>query len=49
MLTRRHLAGLLATAPLAPAFAQAPSTPTAMPEAGRRPWAQQVPQIRLGN
>ena len=34
MLTRRHLAGLLAAAPLAPAFAQAPSTPTAMPIIG---------------
>src|SRR5690349_2127905 len=45
MLTRRHFAGLLAAAPLAPAFAQAP---TAMPAAGRRAWAQQVPQIRIG-
>ena len=48
MLTRRHFAGLLAAAPFAPAFAQAQTTPAAMPEAGRRPWAQQVTQIRLG-
>ncbi|MGG5817642.1 phosphate/phosphite/phosphonate ABC transporter substrate-binding protein [Falsiroseomonas sp. HW251] len=44
MLTRRLFAGLLAAAPVAPAVAQTP----AMPAAGRRPWAQQVPQIRLG-
>jgi phosphonate transport system substrate-binding protein len=48
MLTRRHLAALLAAAPLAPALAQAPAAPPAMPTPGRRAWAAQVPQIRIG-
>jgi phosphonate transport system substrate-binding protein len=49
MLTRRHLAALLAAAPIAPVFAQAPArTPVAMPPAGRRPWAEQVREIRVG-
>jgi phosphonate transport system substrate-binding protein len=43
MITRRLL---VATAALAP-FAAAAQTAT-MPVPGRRPWAQQVPQIRLG-
>ncbi|MGG5812167.1 phosphate/phosphite/phosphonate ABC transporter substrate-binding protein [Falsiroseomonas sp. CW058] len=44
MLTRRRLGALLAAAPLAPASAQAP----AMPPAGRRPWASEVREIRIG-
>jgi phosphonate transport system substrate-binding protein len=48
MLTRRHLAALLAAAPFAPALAQAPAAPPAMPAPGRRAWAAQVPQIRIG-
>lgn len=48
MLTRRHLAALLAAAPLAPALAQAPGAQHAMPPAGRRAWADQVREIRVG-
>jgi phosphonate transport system substrate-binding protein len=44
MLTRRRLAALLAAAPLAPALAQ----PHPMPAPGRRPWAEQVREIRVG-
>jgi phosphonate transport system substrate-binding protein len=43
MLTRRHFAALLAAAP-ASALAQAP----AMPAPGRRPWAEQIREIRVG-
>lgn len=49
MLTRRQIAALLAAAPLAPAFAQAPATQApAMPPAGRRPWANEVREVRIG-
>lgn len=55
MITRRTLAGLAAGALLTPglAAAQAPmrrtlDANTTMPEAGRRPWADQVPQLRVG-
>ncbi|MEO3472579.1 phosphate/phosphite/phosphonate ABC transporter substrate-binding protein [Roseomonas sp. CAU 1739] len=56
MITRRTLAGLAAGATLAPRLAAAQAwTPrrtldaaTAMPAAGRRPWADQVPQLRIG-
>ena len=48
MLTRRHLAALLAATPLAPALAQAPGAQHAMPPAGRRAWADQVREIRVG-
>jgi phosphonate transport system substrate-binding protein len=49
MLTRRQIAALLAAAPLAPAFAQAPAAQApAMPPAGRRPWANEVREIRIG-
>ncbi len=56
MITRRTLAGLVAGAALTPQLAAAQAwTPrrtldaaTAMPEAGRRPWADQVPQLRVG-
>lgn len=50
MIARRHLVGLAAGLTLVPAVAaraqqqEAPS----MPQPGRRPWAQQVSQIRLG-
>lgn len=47
MITRRLLAGLAAGAALLPAVPRAQQAP-AMPAAGRRPWATQVPQIRLG-
>jgi phosphonate transport system substrate-binding protein len=42
MPTRRQLAALLTAAPLAPALAHP------MPPAGRRPWAEQVREIRIG-
>ncbi len=47
MLTRRHL---LATAALAPAAAPLASAwaQHVFPAAGRRPWAAEVPQIRIG-
>lgn len=57
MITRRTLAGLAAGALLTPGLAAAQAQPamrrtldasTAMPEAGRRPWAEQVPQLRVG-
>ena len=56
MITRRTLGGLAAGALLTPGFAVAQAwTPrrtldaaTAMPEAGKRPWAEQVPQLRIG-
>jgi len=49
MITRRELAGLTAGALLLPAALRAREpAPVAMPEAGRRPWAEQVPQIRVG-
>jgi phosphonate transport system substrate-binding protein len=47
MLTRRHLAGL-AGAALLPGLAAAQGEAPPMPAAGRRPWAAQVPQIRIG-
>lgn len=57
MITRRTLAGLAAGALLTPGLAAAQAQPamrrtldagTTMPEAGRRPWAEQVPQLRVG-
>jgi len=49
MLNRRHLAALLAAAPFASALAQtAPAQPHPMPQAGRRPWANEVREIRVG-
>ena len=55
MLTRRQFRPMLAagTSPAAPAPAQPDmrrtlDPPLAMPTAGRRPWAQQVPQLRVG-
>lgn len=59
MITRRTLAGLAAGAMLAPglAAAQAQTQPvmrrtldagTTFPAAGKRPWAEQVPQLRVG-
>jgi phosphonate transport system substrate-binding protein len=57
MITRRTLAGLAAGAALTPALAsaQAAWTPRrtetftdGFPAAGRRPWAEQVPQLRVG-
>lgn len=57
MITRRIFAGLAAGALLTPGLAAAQAQPrmrrtldagTAMPEAGRRPWAEQVPQLRIG-
>ncbi len=57
MITRRTLAGLAAGALLTPGLVAAQAQPamrrtldasTAMPEAGRRPWAEQVPQLRVG-
>ena len=44
MLTRRLFAAALAAAPFAPALAQ----PHPMPPAGRRPWANEVREIRIG-
>lgn len=55
MLTRRTLAAATAGLALAPGFAQAQAAMRrtldagiAFPEAGRRAWADQVPQIRIG-
>ncbi|WP_376098226.1 phosphate/phosphite/phosphonate ABC transporter substrate-binding protein [Roseomonas sp. CCTCC AB2023176] len=52
MITRRTLAGLAAGLPLLPAALRAQGTnadaPVAMPQPGRRPWADQVQTIRLG-
>lgn len=57
MITRRSLAGLAAGAMLTPGLAAAQAQPamrrtldagTTFPAAGRRPWAEQVPQLRVG-
>ncbi|GGJ39944.1 phosphate/phosphite/phosphonate ABC transporter substrate-binding protein [Neoroseomonas lacus] len=57
MITRRSLAGLAAGAMLAPGLAAAQTQPvmrrtldagTTFPAAGKRPWAEQVPQLRVG-
>jgi phosphonate transport system substrate-binding protein len=56
MITRRHLAGLAAGAALLPTALRAQAwTPRrtatfaeGFPAAGRRPWAEQVPQLRVG-
>ncbi|PZW45630.1 phosphonate transport system substrate-binding protein [Humitalea rosea] len=55
MITRRLLGGLAASALTLPAFAQtAPvmrrtlDAATAFPAAGRRPWADQIPNLRIG-
>ncbi len=56
MITRRLLGGVAAGALLTPALAHAQAwdprrTPTftgGFPAAGRRPWAEQVPQLRVG-
>jgi phosphonate transport system substrate-binding protein len=57
MITRRNLAGLAAGAMLTPGLAAAQAQPvmrrtldagTAFPAAGKRPWAEQVPQLRVG-
>ncbi|SFK19333.1 phosphate/phosphite/phosphonate ABC transporter substrate-binding protein [Falsiroseomonas stagni] len=45
MITRRLM---MAAASLMPFAAAAQTAAPAMPAAGRRPWAQQVPQIRIG-
>jgi phosphonate transport system substrate-binding protein len=50
-LTRRHalLAATLLATQSHPALAQAPARAAApMPERGRRAWAQQIPQLRIG-
>lgn len=47
MLTRRHLLAAAALAPAAAPTLSAWAQP-AFPTAGRRPWAAQVPQIRIG-
>jgi phosphonate transport system substrate-binding protein len=46
-LLRRQALTLLGLAPALPALAQAPAFPP-MPPAGRRPWADQVREIRIG-
>ena len=54
MITRRTFAGLAAGSLFAPGLAAAQTmrrtvdANTAMPDAGRRPWAEQVPQLRVG-
>ncbi len=57
MITRRSLAGLAAGAMLTPGLAAAQAQPvmrrtldagTTFPAAGKRPWAEQVPQLRVG-
>jgi len=57
MITRRHLAGLAGAAALLPAAARAQAAWTprrtatfteGFPAAGRRPWASEVPQLRVG-
>lgn len=58
MFTRRHFAGLMAGAALTPALARAQAAEPRMrrsldadiafPAVGERPWAKQVPQIRIG-
>ena len=56
MITRRSLAGLAAGAALLPSLAQAQtwsprrteSFADGFPAPGRRPWAEQVPQLRVG-
>lgn len=57
MITRRSLAGLAAGATLTPGLAAAQAQPvmrrtldagTTFPAAGKRPWAEQVPQLRVG-
>ena len=60
MINRRYLGALTLGAAMAPALAMAQAAPQAaaprrtqdagirMPEAGRKPWAAQVPQLRLG-
>ena len=57
MITRRSLAGLAAGAALTPALARAQAAWTprrtetfteGFPAAGRRPWVDQVPQLRVG-
>lgn len=57
MITRRSLAGLAAGAMLTPGLAAAQAQPvmrrtldagTTFPTAGKRPWAEQVPQLRIG-
>ena len=45
--TRRHALALLGLAGATPSLAQAPAAPP-MPQAGRRPWADQVREIRIG-
>ncbi|MBI0433610.1 phosphate/phosphite/phosphonate ABC transporter substrate-binding protein [Roseomonas sp. KE0001] len=48
MITRRTLAGLVAGTALLPAALRAQQAPVAMPATGERPWAKEVPQIRIG-
>lgn len=57
MITRRSLAGLAAGVMLTPGLAAAQTQPvmrrtldagTTFPAAGKRPWAEQVPQLRVG-
>ncbi len=49
MITRRMLAGLMAGSALLPAALRAQAVEKVeMPATGARPWAQQVPQIRIG-
>jgi phosphonate transport system substrate-binding protein len=47
MITRRLMMAAALAAPF-PALAQTPAQGPAMPQPGRRPWAQQVPQLRIG-
>jgi phosphonate transport system substrate-binding protein len=47
-LPRRRALALLGIAPLSPALAQPAPAPHAMPPAGRRPWADQIREIRIG-
>ncbi|WP_270939398.1 phosphate/phosphite/phosphonate ABC transporter substrate-binding protein, partial [Falsiroseomonas oryzae] len=46
--TRRQALALLGLAPFAPAAAQSPPASHPMPPAGRRPWADQVRELRIG-
>jgi phosphonate transport system substrate-binding protein len=50
MITRRSLAAFAAGSLVLPAAlrAQGAAAPVAMPAVGERPWAKQVPQIRIG-
>ncbi len=48
MITRRSLAALAAGSLMLPAGLRAQGAATPMPSPGKRAWAAQVPQIRIG-